>query len=64
MNATDNIVVEEDTVNDMTQESSKGVNSDTSIDNSVDGSVTYDQFKELLIFDYLDEVNVCDIKLM
>ena len=35
--------VEEDTVNENRQESSKSVNSDTSIVNDVDGSITYDQ---------------------
>ena len=63
LNATDNIFVEEDTINDKTQESSKGVNSDTSIGNCVDGSVAYNQFKELLICDSLDEVNICTLKL-
>ena len=63
-NLTDNIVVEEDILDDNTQESSKGVNSDTSIGNGVYGNVTYDQFKELLICDCLDEVNVCALKLM
>ena len=52
LNATENIVVEEDTINDKTQESSKGVNPDTYIGNGVDGSVLYDQFKVLLICDY------------
>ena len=64
LNATDNNAVEEDNLNEKKQESSKGVNSDTSIDNGVDGSITYDQFKELLICDSLDEVNVCALKLM
>ena len=64
LNATDNIFVEEDTINDKTQESSKGVNYDTSIGNYVDGSVAYNQFKELLICDSLDEVNVCALKPM
>ena len=63
-NATDNNSVEDDTVNDKTRDSSKGVNSDTSIYNGVDISVVYDQFKELLICDSLDEVNVCALKLM
>ena len=64
LNATENNAVEEDTVNENTQESSKGVNSDTSVDICVDSSVAYDQFKELLICDYLDEVNLCALKLM
>ena len=46
LNATDKNSVEEDTVNEKIQESSKGVNSDTSVDNGEDGSVTYDQLKE------------------
>ena len=46
LNATDNNAVEEDTLNDKIQESSNGDNSDTSIDNGVDGSVIYHQFKE------------------
>ena len=45
LNATDKNAVEEDTVNDKTKESPKGVNSDTSIDNGVYGRVEYDQFK-------------------
>ena len=49
LNSTDTNAVEEDTVNDKTQESSKGVNYDTSINNSVHDSVTYDQLKEFLI---------------
>ena len=64
LNATDKIVIEEDTVNDKTQDSSKGVNSDTSVGNGVYGSFTYDQFKEFFICDSLDEVNVCALKLM
>ena len=64
LNVTDNNAVEEDHVNDKTQDSSKGVNSETSIYNCVYGSVVYDQFKELLICDSLDEVNVCALKLM
>ena len=64
LNATENNAVEEDTVNENTQESSKGVNSEISVDNGVDGSVEFDQFKELLICDSLDEVNVCALKLM
>ena len=64
LNVTDNIGVEEDSLNDKTQESSKGVNSDTFIGNGVDGSVVYDHFKELLICDSLDEVNLCSLKLM
>ena len=47
LNAKGNIFVEEDTVNDRTQESFKGVNYDTSIGNGVDGSIVYDQYKEL-----------------
>ena len=39
LNATDNNAVEEDTVNEKTQESSKGGNYETSIDNGADGSV-------------------------
>ena len=61
-NATEKIIVEEDTVNDKTQESSNGVNYYTSIGNGVDGSITYNKFKELLICDSLDEVNVCALK--
>ena len=64
LNATDNNAVDDNTVNEKTQESSKGVNSDTSIGNGGDGSVTYDQFKELLLCDSLDEVNVCALKLI
>ena len=64
LNATDNNSVDEDTINDKKQEPINGVNSDTSIDNGVDGSFAYDQFKELLICDSLDEVNVCSLKLM
>ena len=64
LNATDNNSVDGDTVNDKTQESIKVVNYDNYIDNGVDGSVVYDQFKYLLICDSLDEVNVCDLKLM
>ena len=63
-NAIDNVIVDQDTVNYKTRESSKGVNSDTSIVNCVDGSVAYDKFKELFICDSLDEVNVCALKLM
>ena len=37
------------------------VNYDTSVDNGVDGSATYDQFKGLFI---CDEVNVCALKIM
>ena len=40
------------------------MNDEISIDNGVDGSVAYDQFKELLICDSLDEVNVCALKLL
>ena len=47
-----------------TQESSKGVNSDTSIYKGVDGSFSYDQFKEFLICYSLYEVNVYALKLM
>ena len=43
LNAIDKNDVEEDTVNENRQESSKSVNSDTSIVNDVDGSITYDQ---------------------
>ena len=64
LNVIDNNAVEEDTVNGKTQELSKGVKSDASIDNRVDSSVAYDQFKELLICDSLDEVNVCNLKQM
>ena len=64
LNTIDNNDVEEDTVNENTQESSKGVDSDTSVDNGVGGSVTYDQFKKLLICDSLYEMNVCALKLM
>ena len=64
LNAIENNSVEQDTVNDKTQESSKGVNLDTSIENGVDGSITYGQFKELFICDSLDEVNVCNLKQM
>ena len=63
-NATENNAIGQDTVKDKTQESSKGVNFDTSIDNGVYGSVIYNQFKELLICNSLDEVNVCVLKLM
>ena len=63
-NSIDKNTVEEDSVNKKTQESSKGVNSNTSIDNGVDGSVAYDQLKELLICDSLDQVDVCTLKLM
>ena len=45
LNATDNNAVEEDTVNEKTQESFKGVNYETSVDNGVDVSVEYYQFK-------------------
>ena len=38
-NATDNNSVEEDTINNKTHDSSKGVNYYTTIDNGVDGSV-------------------------
>ena len=34
------------------------------IDIGIYGRFAYDQFKELLICDYLDEVNVCALKLM
>ena len=64
LNATDKNSIEEYAVNYKTQESSKGINSDTSIYNGVYGSVAYDQFKEFLICDSLDEVNVCALKLM
>ena len=64
LNATDNIFVEEDTVNDNTKESSNSVNSNTCIGNGVYGSVAYDQLKELLICDSIDEVDVCALKLM
>ena len=64
LNATDKNYVEEDNVNYRTQDSSKGVNFDTSIDNGVDSGVAYDQFIELLICEYLDEVNVWALKLM
>ena len=40
------------------------MSSDTSIDIFIYGSVVYNQFKELLIFDSLDEVNVCALKMM
>ena len=56
--------VEEDTVKKKTQESSKSVNSYTSIDNGVYGSVAYYKFNGLLIYDSLDEVNVCALKPM
>ena len=56
-NAADNNTVEKDTVNEKTQKSYKGVTSDTSINKGVDVSVAYDQFKEFLICDSLDEVS-------
>ena len=64
LNATDNNAVEEDNVNYKTQESSEGVNSETYIDNGVDGSFAYDQFKELFICNSLHQLNVCAIELM
>ena len=42
-NSTEKNSVEEDTVNEKTQESSKGINYYISIDNGVDGSVVYYQ---------------------
>ena len=64
LNATDKNDVDKDTVNHKTKDSIKGVNYETSFDNGVDGSVAYDQFKELLICDSLDEVNVCALKII
>ena len=64
LNETDNTAVEEDTVNEKTQESYKGVKYDTSIGNGVHGSAACNQFKGLLTFDSLDDVNVCALKLM
>ena len=63
-NATDNNAVEEYNLNYKTHDSSKVVNSENYIGNGVDGSVAYDQFKELLICDSLDEVNVCALKII
>ena len=60
LNSTEKNAVEEDNVNEKTHI----VNYDTYIDNCVDGSVAYDQLKELLICDSLYEVNVCALKLM
>ena len=45
LNATEKNTAEEDTVNEKTKDSSKGINYDTSIDNGVGGSVIYDKFK-------------------
>ena len=56
--------IEEDTADNNANQPSPDVDSDTSFENGVDSRDTYQQFKWLLICDFLDEVDVCTLKLM